>query len=193
MLWRPAGRHDRPLASTRPDAARARRPPSRPMSSLDRPPIMRRRSHAAMVGGIPIGGGAPIVVQSMTNTDTADIDATVDAGQAARRRRIRARAHRGERCRGRRRRAAHPRAARRDGLPRPADRRLPLQRPQAAHRLSRLREGAGQVPHQPGQRRPRQPARSAVRDDDRAGARVRQAGAHRRQLGQPRPGPARSA
>ena len=29
------------------------------------------------VGGVPIGGDAPIVVQSMTNTDTADIDATV--------------------------------------------------------------------------------------------------------------------
>src|SRR5437868_14532830 len=53
------------------------RQPNPPMSSLDRPPIIRRRSHAAMVGGIQIGGGAPIVVQSMTNTDTADIDATV--------------------------------------------------------------------------------------------------------------------
>lgn len=31
-----------------------------------------------MVGNVPVGGGAPIVVQSMTNTDTADIDATVD-------------------------------------------------------------------------------------------------------------------
>jgi (E)-4-hydroxy-3-methylbut-2-enyl-diphosphate synthase len=30
-----------------------------------------------MVGGVPIGGSAPIVVQSMTNTDTTDIDATV--------------------------------------------------------------------------------------------------------------------
>ena len=29
------------------------------------------------VGGVPIGGGHPIVVQSMTDTDTADIDATV--------------------------------------------------------------------------------------------------------------------
>ncbi len=29
------------------------------------------------VGGVTVGGGAPIVVQSMTNTDTADIDATV--------------------------------------------------------------------------------------------------------------------
>ena len=31
-----------------------------------------------MVGDIPVGGGAPIVVQSMTNTDTADIDETAD-------------------------------------------------------------------------------------------------------------------
>jgi (E)-4-hydroxy-3-methylbut-2-enyl-diphosphate synthase len=31
----------------------------------------------AFVGGIPIGGGSPIVVQSMTNTDTADVAATV--------------------------------------------------------------------------------------------------------------------
>ena len=30
-----------------------------------------------MVGNVQVGGGAPIVVQSMTNTDTADIDATV--------------------------------------------------------------------------------------------------------------------
>ena len=31
-----------------------------------------------MVGDVPVGGDAPIVVQSMTNTDTADIDETVD-------------------------------------------------------------------------------------------------------------------
>ena len=30
-----------------------------------------------MIGGIAVGGGAPIVVQSMTNTDTADAAATV--------------------------------------------------------------------------------------------------------------------
>ena len=29
------------------------------------------------VGGVPIGGGAPVVVQSMTNTDTRDWQATV--------------------------------------------------------------------------------------------------------------------
>jgi len=39
--------------------------------------ITRRQSVAAVVGGVKVGGGAPIVVQSMTNTDTADVDATV--------------------------------------------------------------------------------------------------------------------
>jgi (E)-4-hydroxy-3-methylbut-2-enyl-diphosphate synthase len=39
--------------------------------------IERHTTHAVDVGGVVIGGGAPIVVQSMTNTDTADVDATV--------------------------------------------------------------------------------------------------------------------
>ena len=38
--------------------------------------IARRRSVAVDVGGVPVGGEHPIVVQSMTNTDTADADAT---------------------------------------------------------------------------------------------------------------------
>jgi len=37
----------------------------------------RRHSVAVMIGAVQIGGGAPVVVQSMTNTDTADVDATV--------------------------------------------------------------------------------------------------------------------
>jgi len=37
----------------------------------------RRRSVSATVGGVKVGGSAPIVVQSMTNTDTADIESTV--------------------------------------------------------------------------------------------------------------------
>ena len=37
----------------------------------------RRDSVAVDVGGVSIGGGGPIVVQSMTNTDTADVDSTV--------------------------------------------------------------------------------------------------------------------
>ena len=38
--------------------------------------VPRRASVAVNVGGVTIGGGAPIVVQSMTNTDTADIEGT---------------------------------------------------------------------------------------------------------------------
>ena len=37
----------------------------------------RQRTVGVKVGGVQVGGGAPIVVQSMTNTDTADIQATV--------------------------------------------------------------------------------------------------------------------
>ncbi|MDB5530482.1 MAG: ispG [Devosia sp.] len=40
-------------------------------------PAQRRQSIGVDVGGVMVGGGAPVVVQSMTNTDTADIDATV--------------------------------------------------------------------------------------------------------------------
>ena len=40
--------------------------------------IQRRRTQAVAVNGILIGGGAPVVVQSMTNTDTADAIATAD-------------------------------------------------------------------------------------------------------------------
>ncbi|HYL91177.1 MAG TPA: flavodoxin-dependent (E)-4-hydroxy-3-methylbut-2-enyl-diphosphate synthase [Burkholderiales bacterium] len=39
--------------------------------------MKRRLSRPVRVGGVVIGGGAPIVVQSMTNTDTADVGATV--------------------------------------------------------------------------------------------------------------------
>lgn len=44
-------------------------------------PAPRKRTVPVMVGNVQVGGGAPIVVQSMTNTDTADIAATV--GQVA--------------------------------------------------------------------------------------------------------------
>jgi len=37
----------------------------------------RARTRQVVIGGVVLGGGAPIVVQSMTNTDTADIAATV--------------------------------------------------------------------------------------------------------------------
>jgi len=37
----------------------------------------RRQTRKILVGNVPIGGDAPISVQSMTNTDTCDVDATV--------------------------------------------------------------------------------------------------------------------
>src|SRR5262245_61986824 len=39
-------------------------------------PQERRRSVPVDVGGVIVGGGAPVVVQSMTNTDTADVEGT---------------------------------------------------------------------------------------------------------------------
>src|SRR6478752_5189341 len=49
----------------------------RPTPSPEPPTTTRRLTRRAHVGGIAIGGGAPIVVQSMTNTDTANVAATV--------------------------------------------------------------------------------------------------------------------
>jgi len=44
--------------------------------------IKRRPTRQIYVGNVPIGGDAPIAVQSMTNTDTCDVDATVGQIQA---------------------------------------------------------------------------------------------------------------
>ncbi len=49
---------------------------SEPNASLSRPHLPRRESVGVAIGDVTIGGGAPIVVQSMTNTDTADAEAT---------------------------------------------------------------------------------------------------------------------
>src|SRR6059058_4316547 len=40
-------------------------------------PLPRHQTTQVKVGDVAVGGGAPIVVQSMTNTDTADIDGTI--------------------------------------------------------------------------------------------------------------------
>ena len=40
-------------------------------------PIRRRVSRQIFVGDVPVGGDAPISVQSMTNTDTCDVASTV--------------------------------------------------------------------------------------------------------------------
>ncbi len=41
------------------------------------PSITRRKSVNVSIGGVVVGSGAPVVVQSMTNTDTADVESTV--------------------------------------------------------------------------------------------------------------------
>ncbi len=51
---------------------------ARPTQETDRAgPAPRRAAVGVDVGGVTVGGGAAIVVQSMTNTDTADVDSTV--------------------------------------------------------------------------------------------------------------------
>ncbi len=47
------------------------------MNKQGESPIKRRKSRQIMVGNVPVGGDAPIAVQSMTNTETCDVDATV--------------------------------------------------------------------------------------------------------------------
>ena len=47
--------------------------------------IERRRSRGIRVGSVPVGGGAPISVQTMTNTPTADVAATVGQIRSAER------------------------------------------------------------------------------------------------------------
>ena len=47
--------------------------------------LARRQARVARVGGVAIGGNHPVVVQSMTNTDTADeVATTVQVAQLAR-------------------------------------------------------------------------------------------------------------
>ncbi|WP_420863184.1 flavodoxin-dependent (E)-4-hydroxy-3-methylbut-2-enyl-diphosphate synthase [Algirhabdus cladophorae] len=45
--------------------------------------IYRRKSRQIMVGSVPVGGDAPIAVQTMTNTDSSDVAATLAQVQAA--------------------------------------------------------------------------------------------------------------
>ncbi len=39
--------------------------------------IQRRKTFTASIGGVRVGNTAPVMVQSMTNTDTADIPGTI--------------------------------------------------------------------------------------------------------------------
>ena len=153
-------------------------------------PLPRRQSVPVYVGHVKVGGGAPVVVQSMTNTDTADIEGTARQVAALASRRFRDRPHHGRPRRGGRGRAAHQGAAAQDGRRRADRRRLPLHRPQAAGRSSGLRRGARQVSHQSRQCRLQGQEGPPVQRHRRDGDQARQAGAHRRQLGLARSGTA---
>ena len=50
--------------------------PSAPCTGMTFGPQSRRHTRAVTVGGVQVGGSAPVVVQSMTNTDTADVAST---------------------------------------------------------------------------------------------------------------------
>lgn len=55
---------------------------SRTLITLDPKVTLRSNTRPVRVKGLALGGGAPIVVQSMTNTDTADIESTVSQIQS---------------------------------------------------------------------------------------------------------------
>ena len=156
-------------------------------------PQERHRSVPVDVGGVLVGGGAPIVVQSMTNTDTADVEGTarqVAALARAGSEIVRITVDRDEAA------AAVPHIKERllgMGVAGADRRRLPLYRSQAARRPSRLRGGARQVSHQSGQCRLQGEEGPAVRRHRRDRDQARQAGAHRRQLGLARSGAAHAA
>src|SRR5512145_611433 len=59
-------------------SCRTRAPTSRGSRSIEAEAVQvtRRASRQVRIGHVQVGGGAPIMVQSMTNTDTADADAT---------------------------------------------------------------------------------------------------------------------
>src|ERR1700704_1000310 len=63
--------------SPKPDIRDAMNKPIKPPQDDVAGPRGRHKTTQVMVGNIAVGGGAPIVVQSMTNTDTADVEGTV--------------------------------------------------------------------------------------------------------------------
>src|SRR6202011_5066306 len=63
--------------SPKPDIRDPMNKPIKPSQNDVAGPSARRKTTQVMVGNVAVGGGAPIVVQSMTNTDTADVAGTV--------------------------------------------------------------------------------------------------------------------
>src|SRR5437660_10107002 len=64
--------------SPKPDIRDLMNKPIKPLQDDVAGPRARDKPTQVMVGNVAVGGGAPIVVQSMTNTDTADVRSTVE-------------------------------------------------------------------------------------------------------------------
>src|SRR6476469_7038217 len=64
--------------SPKPDIRDPMNKPIKPLQNEVAGPKGRHKTTQVMVGNVAVGGGAPIVVQSMTNTDTADVAGTVE-------------------------------------------------------------------------------------------------------------------
>jgi len=165
---------------TRTDVARSSSSEAGPM------PVKRRASRQVRIGELLLGGGAPVMVQSMTNTDTADADATVrqvlELAGAGSEGRAGHREHRG----GGRRRADDPRATR----PRwAAPSRSSATSTSTATGCSPTTRVARRRSPSTGsirQRRPRAQARRAVCADDRGPRAASASRCASAQLGQPR-------
>src|SRR6478736_2501378 len=63
--------------SPKPDIREPMNKPEKPPQNDIAGPSPRHKTTQVMVGNVAVGGGAPIVVQSMTNTDTADVEGTI--------------------------------------------------------------------------------------------------------------------
>ena len=48
------------------------------VKKLNKHPVQRKITKKIWVGDVPVGGGSPVSVQSMTNTETLDVSATVN-------------------------------------------------------------------------------------------------------------------
>ena len=155
-----------------------------PDELLQAGPAVRRSTVGVPVGRVQVGGGAPVVVQSMTNTDTADIAGTVRQVAALAPRGFRDRAHHGGPGRGPA--AAVPHIHEKllaMGLDVPLvgdfhyiGHKLLADHPACAEALAKYRINPGNVGF--GDKKDR-----AVRCHRRDRHPPRQAGAHRRQLG----------
>ena len=151
-------------------------------------PIRLHKTVGVKVGPVQVGGGAPVAVQSMTNTDTPDVESTarqcIELAQAGSEL-VRITVNLPEAA------AAVPAIKQRmldAGVTAPLIGDFHYNGHILLTKHPRVRESARQVPDQSGQRRHRQAARRAVHDHLPGRGRSRQARTHRRQWRLPESG-----